>query len=143
MRHLFNTRVAVEELAGDFLDGAPQYTWAKMNYVIDTALNVPGEMMCRLDLTFQRPGKDQPQPIVAGRAPDRVGILFFAPFQEVTAGPRIRVISGPMTGAVFELRQIPDPAQGFADTHHMEVQVVEVAQKLQGVFPGADLETGQ
>lgn len=142
MRHLYNTRVAVDELTGEFHDGTPTMTWSQLSTVIDPTLGVPGEMACRLDLTFQRPGKDQPQVIVAGRAPDRTGLLFFDAFPGVKAGQRIRVLSGPAAGAVFEIRVVPDPAQGFAATHHMEVQVVEVAQRLQGVFPGTDMETG-
>lgn len=142
MRHLYNSRVAVEELAGDFVNGTPSYTWAKLNLVVDRALGVPGELMCRLDLNFVRPGKDQPQPIVAGRAPDRIGLMLFAYADGIKAGQRVRVIAGPVAGSVFEIRAVPDPAQGFTDTHHMEVQVVEVAQRLAATFPGADLETG-
>ncbi len=143
MRHLFNTRVAVEELAGDFADGTPQYTWAKAATVVDPFIGEPGELMCRLDLTFQRPGKDAPQPIVAGRAPDRIGIMFCAAVDGIKAGQRVRALSGPLTGATFELRAIPDPAQDYGPVaHHLEVQEVEVSQKLTGVFPGSDLETG-
>lgn len=142
MRHLFNSRVAVEELAGQFLDGTPSYTWAKLNRNVDPYLTEPGELMCRLDLYFIRPGKDQPMPVVAGRAPDRIGLMLFTTTSAIKAGQRIRVISGPVTGGVFEIRAVPDPAQGFTTTHHMEVQVIEVAQKLAGTFPGADLETG-
>ncbi len=132
----------MEELAGDFVNGTPTYTWAKLGIVIDRFLGVPGEMMCRLDLTFQRPGKDQPQPIVAGRAPDRIGLLFYDYTDAIRAGHRIRVIGGPLTGGVFELRQIPDVAQAYSIGHHMEVQVQEVAQALAGKFPATDMETG-
>ncbi len=142
MRHLYNSRVEVEELAGDFQNGTPSYTWMKLGIVIDPYLGVPGEMMCRLDLTFQRPGKDQPQPIVAGRAPDRIGLLFYDYSDQIKAGHRIRVIGGPLTGGVFELRAIPDVAQAYAIGHHMEVQVQEVAQQLAGKFPATDMETG-
>lgn len=142
MRHLYNSRVEVEELAGDFIDGSPTYTWMKLGIVVDRYLGVPGEMMCRLDLTYLRPGKDQPQPIVAGRAPDRIGLLFYDYTDLIKAGHRIRVIGGPLTGGVFELRAIPDVAQGYSLGHHMEVQVVEVAQQLVGKFPATDMETG-
>jgi hypothetical protein len=142
MRHLYNSRVEVEELAGDFINGTPSYTWAKLGLVIDASLGVPGEMLCRLDMTFQRPGKDQPQPIVAGRAPDRIGLLFYDYSDAIKAGHRLRVIAGPLIGGVFELRAIPDVAQAYSAGHHMEVQVMEVAQNLAGTFPASDLETG-
>jgi hypothetical protein len=141
MRHLYNSRVVVEELSGDFDAGTPTYTWVRSVAILDPALGVPGELMCRLDLNFIRPGKDQPQPIVAGRAPDRMGLMLFDATAGIKAGQRIRVIDGPAAGATFEIRAVPDPAQGFSDTHHMEVQVIEVAQQLRGVFPGTDMES--
>ncbi len=142
MRHLFNSRVAVEELAGDFVNGTPIMDWAKLNLVVDPLLGVPGEMLCRLDVNFARPGKDQPMPIVAGRAPDRVAILFCSATTALKAGHRLRTIAGPLAGSVWEVRMVPDVAQGFSAGHHMEVQVVEVAQQLAGVFPSTDMETG-
>jgi hypothetical protein len=38
------------------------------------------------------------------------------------------VISGPFTGSSFLLKMRPDEAQAFSGTHHIEVQVNEVAQ---------------
>jgi hypothetical protein len=43
-------------------------------------------------------------------------------------GQIIRVIKGPQTGASFLLKMRPDEAQDFSGTHHIEVQVNEVAQ---------------
>jgi hypothetical protein len=86
-------------------------------------------------MIFVRPGKDAPMPLVAGRAPDRVGTLFCDPTPHLKAGDRIHAIDGPVTGT-FEIRAIPDVAVGFGIGHHMEVQLIEVAQELTGVFPG-------
>ncbi len=144
MRHLYNCRVAVDELSGDIVNGTPTLTWAQLGVNLDPYLpGSEGELMCRLDLYLQRPGKDAPMPIVAGRAPDRVGVMFFdatAAAAAVKAGQRVRVLSGPVTGT-FEIRATPDPAQDFSPVaHHMEVQVIEVAQAPAGIFPGRGVE---
>ncbi len=139
MRHLFNSRAEVHRLTGTLAAGTPTLTWSKTTDIVDAVLGVPGEMMCRLDLLHVRPGKDQPMPMIAGRAPDRVGLLIFDATPNLKAGDQIRMIDGPVSG-VFELRVVPDPAVGFAATHHMEVQVIEVSQSLAGIFPGAQPE---
>lgn len=139
MRHLYNCRAALVRLSGTIVNGTPVMNWQPVTDIIDPALGVPGEMMCRLDLSFIRPGKDQLMPIVAGRAPDRVGVLFYDVTDKVKAGDRITILSGPVTGT-FEIRVVPDPAVDLTNAHHMEVQVIEVAQALAGIFPGAALE---
>jgi hypothetical protein len=139
MRHLFNSRCEVLRLSGQMVDGTPTLSWTKVGGVVDPVLGTPGELMCRLDLTFQRPGKDQPMPIVAGRAPDRVGVMFFDATDNIVAGDRIHCLAGPLTGT-FEIRSIPDPAVAYAAAHHGEVQVIEVSQTLPGIFPGATVE---
>lgn len=142
MRHLYNSRVEVRRLAGGILHGTPTaLRWDKITEVPDPVLGVPGEMMCRLDMTFQRPGKDVPMPVVAGRAPDRLGVMFFDVTDVLKAGDRVHTLTGPVTG-VFEIRATPDPASGFGPiAHHMEVQVVEVAQAVAAAaFPGATPE---
>lgn len=135
MRWLFNSRVEVLRLGISMDDdGTPSQSWEKLQAIVDPSLGVPGEMMCRMDLIFQRPGKDQPMPIVAGRAPDRVGVMFFDVTDEIRSGDRFRCLSGPVSGT-FEMRVQADPAQDFTATaHHMEVQIVEVAQKNQVNF---------
>ncbi len=139
MRHLYNCRVAVDEISGALVNGTPVLTWVQLATNLDTYLpGTQGELMCRLDLQFMRPGKDAPMPIVAGRAPDRVGLMFFDTAAAVRAGQRIRVLAGPVTG-VFEIRTTPDPAVDMSTAHHMEVQIIEVAQPAGG-FPGATLE---
>lgn len=139
MRHLFNSRVEVLRLSGTVQLGIPMFTWQKITDMVDPALGVAGEMRGRLDLTYQRPGKDVPMPVVAGRAPDRVGVWFFSWTKLLKAGDRLVFIDGPMEGT-FELRASPDPVSGRRTVHHGEVQVIEVAQNLQGVYPGAQPE---
>lgn len=139
MRHLYNSRAEIHRLSGALVDGTPTLTWSKIAETPDPILNTAGELMCRLDLNYVRPGKDQPMPVVAGRAPDRVGLLMFDTTSVVKAGDRVHMLTGPIVGT-FEIRVIPDPAVGFAAAHHMEVQVVEVAQQLPGLFPSAQPE---
>jgi hypothetical protein len=137
MRHLFNSRVEVLRLTGVLQAGTPTLSWNTITDVVDPYLSAPGQLMCRIDLQFLRPGRDQPMPAVAGRAPDRVGVLFLSITDALKAGDRIHTLTGPVTGT-FEVRAIPDVAAQFADGHHMEVQIIEVAQGLTGVFPSAE-----
>lgn len=139
MRHLYASRCEVLRLSGVLVDGSPDMDWSKVSTVVDPDLGIPGELMCRLDLSFLRPGKDAPMPLVAGRAPDRIGVCFFDTSADVKAGDRLHCLSGPVSGT-FEIRSIPDSADDFASSHHMEVQVVEVAQQLTSTFPGTGLE---
>lgn len=126
--------------------GGMTFAWNPVTTVVDPVLNQPGLLQCRLDLTFVRPGKDQPAPMVAGRAPDRVGVCYFdltfdangAPL--VLAGDRLQCVAGPIFGT-FEIRPIPDVAQSLTGAHHIEVQVIEVSQMLKPgsptPFPGS------
>ncbi len=139
MRHLYNTRAEVLRLSGDLVDGAPRLTWQKITDMVDPLLGMPGEMMCRLDLSYLRPGRDAPQPIVAGRAQDRSGLLFCDVTTKLKAGDRIRTLISPTIG-VFELPSIPDVQPGFSVGHHIEIFVIEVAQQLVGVFPGGEVD---
>ena len=139
MRWLYNTRVEVLRLSVDVQDGIASQTWQQLDVIVDDYLGVPGELMCRIDLIFQRPGKDQPMPLVAGRAPDRVGLMFFDPTPEIRTGDRFHVLDGPVQGT-FEIRVMPDPAQQYGPlAHHMEVQVIEVAQNFAPNLLDADV----
>ncbi len=120
--------------------------WTKVTDIVDPILDQPGLLQCRLDLHLVRPGKDAPAPLVAGRAPDRVGVAFFdlapgpsgAPL--VLAGDRLECVAGPIFGT-FDIRVIPDVAQDLVGGHHVEVQCVEVSAMLQPgsptPFPGS------
>lgn len=134
MRHLFNCRAEVLRQTGTVVDGMLTSSYPKVTDVVDPYLGTPGELMCRLDLALVRAGKDLPAPVVAGRAPDRVGVMFYSTTDAIKAGDRIHVLDGPATGT-FEIRAIPDPVQDQLTAHHMEVQVIEVAQALANVFP--------
>ncbi len=139
MRHLYNALVEVLELSGGLVHGTPTLTWNVINDSPDPVLGVPGQLMCRISMGVVRPGKDAPMAIVAGRAPDRVGVRYFGPSDAVKAGQRIRILDGPFLGT-FEIRAMPDVAVMGATAHHMEVQVIEVAQQRGGAFPGATVE---
>jgi hypothetical protein len=130
VRHLYHTRVEVQRLSLQMKNNVPQQVWEKIDDIVDPYLQVPGEMMCRIDLVYQRPGKDLPLPITAGRAPDRVGVLYFDPTDQIRAGDRILCIDGPIAGT-FDIRVMPDPAAGYSAAHHMEVQIIESVQSMQ------------
>jgi hypothetical protein len=125
--------------------GGMSVSWAAVTDILDPFLATPGQIACRLDLQFSRPGKDAPQPLVAGRAPDRVGVLFYDMPADVNglplikAGDRFQLVSGPIQGT-FELRQSPEIAQDYIGAAHAENQVTEVSQALQPgsytPFPG-------
>lgn len=133
MYHLFASLVEVIEPNTDFVDGVMQQTWAKVNQSFDANCE-NGEMRCRLDLLFVRPGKDAPQAIQAGRAPDRIGTLYCMVTPNLRAGQVITCLTGPVTGS-FVIKAVPDVAQDWDSAHHFEVQVVETGQ-ADVVFPG-------
>lgn len=120
--------------------GGMTMSWQPVTDIIDPVVDQPGMMKCRIDLTYLRPGKDQPPAYVAGRAPDRVGVAYFnlsadasgIPF--VRAADRLQCVAGPIFGT-FELRLIPDVAQDATGASHCEVQVIEVSQQLQPGSP--------
>lgn len=127
MRHLFNSTVEILESVTDIVDGGRVQSWQKSTAIFDPSANL-GEMKCRLDLTFLRVGKDAPAPIVAGRSPDRTGVLYCSYTPALQAGQIIKAIRGPFTGASFLLKLRPDEAQNFSLAHHIEVQIFEVNQ---------------
>jgi hypothetical protein len=138
LRSLYRTKVRVLRIHREMVNGAPVLTWEQVPDILDPYLDEPGMMMCRLDLQFTRPGKDAPQPIVAGRAPDRVGVVFYDYTQFLLAGDRLECVEGPIAGT-FELRQVPEAAQDYGGAHHGENQVIEVAQTVVSpVFPGEE-----
>ena len=98
--------------------GGMSVSWAAVTDILDPVLLTPGLIACRLDLLFTRPGKDAPMPLVAGRAPDRVGVLFCDMPADVNglplvkAGDRFQLVSGPIAGT-FEVRTVPEIAQDY------------------------------
>lgn len=118
-------------------NGSPSRTYVQVNEMFDPYLGVLGEMMCRLDLQFMRPGKDVPPPNVTGRAPDRFGLMFCSNTPFLKAGQQLRTIDGPIVG-IFDIRNIPDVALEYRGGHHIETQVAESAQRLDGIYPATE-----
>jgi hypothetical protein len=134
MDHLFSSVVRVEELQLTQIDGRVVMAWslAKSPDGDKELDDLLAYLPCRLDLNFLRPGKDIAPAPVAGRAPDRIGIMFTYAFAPLRAGQRIVAIPNdegrmPVEGT-FEIRVIPDKAVDFDDAHHIEVQVLETNQ---------------
>lgn len=124
MDHLYASTVRVERQMTTQVDGLASYGWS----------GVDGEERreCRLDLNFLRPGKDVAPAPVAGRAPDRIGLMFCSSDTNIRAGDRIVTVpnddgSEPISGT-FEVRVIPDVVVGYAAAHHMEIQILETNQ---------------
>lgn len=145
-RALYTSVAAVLRLQPSLQPGGGMTAaWLQVTDILDPFVITPGLIACRLDLQFTRPGKDAPMPLVAGRAPDRVGVLFYDMPADVSglplvkAGDRFQMVSGPIAGT-FELRQAPEVAQDYLGAGHAESQVIEVAQALQPgsytPFPG-------
>lgn len=131
MEHLYNSVVRVEEPGLTVVNGMPKTGW--------TVVAGGERVRCRLDLNFLRPGKDIAPAPVAGRAPDRIGLMFCSSHAPIRAGARVVTIPNdqglmPVEGT-FEIRVIPDLAQGFSMPHHMEIQILETNQDLEGVWP--------
>lgn len=133
LRGMYLYTVEVYEASITLNKGSMSSSWVKITDMVDPLHGIPGEMKCRIDFGFLRPGKDAPSPITAGRAPDRVGVMVFDATPYVRGGNLIRIKEGPMTGT-YELKSNPDPAVGYGSIHHLEVQVIEVAQSAIG-FP--------
>lgn len=151
LRSLYKSLVQIMRLQMKVTNGAPHLTWTAIPDLLDPFVEIPGQMMCRIDLQFIRAGNAMaaalPMPVAAGRAPDRVGTLFFdaqinpstgAPY--VLAGDHIICLSGPILGT-FEIREIPTSVLDGFGAHHVEAGIAEVAQSIakgsQTPFPGS------
>lgn len=137
MDHLFASVVRTERMHLTASGGVASMDW----FAVPGGEYVP----CRLDLNFVRPGKDIAPAPVAGKAPDRIGLMFCGSDWVGRAGDRIVAIPGdvgdmPVAGT-FEIRVIPDVVVGFAAAHHLEVQILETNQALENIWPG-DTENG-
>lgn len=136
MEHLFNSAVRVErlQLVPATTGSRPVMDWVQATDD-DPALNdMLKYLKCRLDMNFLRQGKDIPVAPEAGKAPDRIGVMFVGPEAPIRAGDRIVAIENernkiPVKGT-FYIRQIPDEAIDYSDVHHIEVQIVEQNQLL-------------
>ena len=134
MFHLFNSVVRVERLQLVTTDGVAEMDWAQATDPDPNAAEMLKYLECRLDMNFLRPGKDILPAPEAGKAPDRIGIMFTYPYAPIKAGDRIVAIPNregktPVRGT-FEVRVMPDEAIDFSDQHHIEVQIIESNQNL-------------
>ena len=134
MFHLFNSVVRVERLQLVTTDGVAEMDWAQATDPDPNAAEMLKYLECRLDMNFLRPGKDILPAPEAGKAPDRIGIMFTYPYAPIKAGDRIVAIPNregktPVKGT-FEIRVMPDEANDFSDQHHIEVQIIESNQNL-------------
>jgi hypothetical protein len=123
---LSNSRVAVRRLSSVNVDGAPQYRWSDVEDMQFVRV--------RCEPGWLRPGKDMPMAVEAGKTPPRVGVLWAAVDSGLRAGDQLTFVVNehgdlPVQGT-FELKVAPDEAQGYSRAHHLEVQIVEVAQAV-------------
>lgn len=131
--------VRVERMQLVVTDGTPEMSWAQATDPDPTVNFALGFLKCRIDLNFIRQGKDIPLVAVAGKAPDRTGLLLCASDAPIKAGDRIVTIPNeygemPIVGT-FDIKAIPDQAIDWAGAHHIEVQIVETNQSFVGVWP--------
>lgn len=127
MNHLYSSVIKVQRLTKTRTNGMTETTWVDQSAPLNA-------VRCRLDLNFLRPGKDVPPAHEAGVAPNRIGVMFCAAGLPLRAGDRIVTVSGPVSGT-FDIETLPDEAVGFSAAHHIEVQIVESVQKLEGKWP--------
>lgn len=134
MEALFNSAVRVERMQLEVVEGRHVMTYVQATDPDPIVNDMLQFLKCRLDMNFVREGKDMLPAAVAGRAPDRVGVMLAGPDAPIRAGDRLVAIENeqgkiPVEGT-FEIRPRPDEVVAYADRHHIEVQVVEVGQEL-------------
>lgn len=122
MNHLFNTYLGITRMTQVATDGQLTYAWAEV-----------GVIQGRLDLVFQRQGRDDLVATVeAGRTPERGGLLF-CEIGDVRIGDRLVVKTGSYAfPCTLEVINVPEPVPGYMGTHHLEIVVKELAQSLTG-----------
>jgi hypothetical protein len=134
---MLHSVVEVQRLSVTSKDGQTLFDWQVAN---NTDGNPMSWVPCAIDTMYVRPGKDIPMPIEAGKAPDRTGLFICMPGWDIRSGDRLKTKPNafgqqPIRGT-FEIRTIPDQIVGYAgDVHHVEVQVVEVAQAVLPLLP--------
>jgi hypothetical protein len=142
MDHLFNSTARVEEMRLTRVDGESSMSYVQATSDDEIENFMLQRLPCRIDMGFLRPGKDIAPAPEAGKAPDRIGVLFCAPYAPLKAGQRIVTIPNdngnwPIKGT-FEIRVVPDEAIGYANVHHIEVQIIETVQNLAGEWPNGN-----
>jgi hypothetical protein len=144
LRASYSSVVQVRRLVAGYgpgrINGAANYTWGNSTDIIDDYWGVPGQMQCRLDVQFIRPGSGIPMPAESPTVVPRLGTVFYDipdNINYVRSGDHLQVISGAFEGNTFEIRVIPEPAQDYFGPTHMEAQIVEIAIDL-NLYPGVD-----
>lgn len=142
MRTLFNSTATIARLDPVVSDGKMTATYPTVNDIVDPFLGIPGTMKCRIDVFHQRPGKDAPIPIEAGRAPDRTAIMYCSVTPNLKAGDYVTMTDGPYVGSRWLIKTVPDVAQNMKIGHHIEVQIIEIPSALMmNTFPGKEADT--
>lgn len=142
MQHLFPSAVRVERMQLVVVDGRATMDWSQATDPDEALNDMLQYLKCRIDMNFLRPGKDIAPAPEAGKAPDRIGILFCAPYAPIKAGDRLVTIPNeankiPVKGT-FEIRVMPDEAIDYSDQHHIEVQIIETNQALEDIWPAEE-----
>lgn len=143
MWNMFNSVVRVERLQLTQTDGMAEMSWSQATDPDPETNRKLQWLPCRIDMMFVRPGKDYIPAPEAGRAPDRYGVLFTDVYGPLKAGDRIVTIPDEYgllaVNGTFEIRVMPDKPMDFSGEHHIEVQIVEVAQQITNAnWPGED-----
>lgn len=99
-RHLYSSIVEVYRLTDMIVDGYSVNSWHRVESMLDPCLGSVGMIQCRLAIGFARPGKDVLVAPVAGRVPDRIGVMFCDLTPDLRAGDRIKAIQGPVAGHI-------------------------------------------
>lgn len=133
LRALYKTVVQIVRAGGGGgpgrINGATQFNWVNSTDIIDPYWGVPGQMKCRLDVQFVRPGMNAAPPEETASVIPRTGTLYYdipESLNFVKAGDHLIPVAGTFVGSVFRISVIPEPAQGPLGPTHMEAQIVEI-----------------
>lgn len=134
MDHLYPSRFRVERIQMQHIDGEVITDWAQATSDDPAENDMLQYLPGRLDMTFSRPGLDQPQVVETGVQQDRVGILFTDPYAPLKSGDRIVAIPNDdgviVVPGTFDVGVVPEAAVDFDSRHHIEVQVKENVQNV-------------
>lgn len=120
------SRAQVLRPQSDMVDGVLTLTMVPVEGLVAAEIVGGVEVIpLRMEVGFYRPGKDQPLPVQAGRAPDRVAVYWCAPGTDLRSGDHLEMVSGPVVGS-WHLRAYPDRVIDMGSLHHLEGQCVEV-----------------
>lgn len=135
MYGLFISQLQVLRNSESLLGGIPNYAWTPITFPRPGGPDATWTP-ARVDVTFVRAGRDLPLVVEAGRAPDRLAVVWLLPGDGslVRPGDRLVCIGGPITGT-YSVDQVPDQLADAVSLHHIEIGAREVSQAL--ALPGA------